>query len=211
MCKVASIRKIRRKPRCKLTLDTGDFYEIALDLVVKYKLQKNQRFAQNELENILAEQKIIDCKQAAYYYASYKPRTVRQIKDKLSRKGFDKTQIQPAIDFLTKFNLLGDKKFAENFIRNTLRRKPAGKFKIISLLHQKGIDKGIAANAVETVFPHDKTFDMAREAARKKLHMIAKKEKNKQKTSIISFLKNRGFDWETIRKVNKELFPDNND
>ncbi len=210
MPKVISIRKIKRKPRCRLTLDSGDFYDISLDLVVKFKLQKNQYLAQSELDDIISEQKVIECKQAAYAYASYKPRTIRQVKDKLSRKGFDDTQIRSAIDFLTEFNLLDDKKFAENFVRNTLRRKAVGKFKIISLLQQKGIGKDIAADAVEAVFPHDETFDMALEAARKKLHSIAKKEKNKQKTSIISFLKNRGFDWDTIRRVNEELFREDN-
>jgi len=92
-----SIRKIRRKPRCKLTLDIGDYYEISLDLVVKHQLKKNQTLSENKLKKILTEQKTIDCKQAAYYYASYKPRTEQQVIEKLKQKGFNTPEIKNAI------------------------------------------------------------------------------------------------------------------
>lgn len=208
MFKVISIRKIRRKPRCKLTLDIGDYYEISLDLVVKHQLKKNQTLSENKLKKILTEQKTIDCKQAAYYYASYKPRTEQQVIEKLKQKGFNTPEIKNAINFLKEFDLLDDKRFAENYIKNTLRRKPAGKFKLSADLRQKGIEKDTAAAAIEKVFPHEDTLKLAMEAATKKMRLIAGKEKSKQKTSLISFLKNRGFDWDTIKQVIEKQFED---
>ena len=175
---------------------------------MKYKLQKNQSLSQKELDKILAEQNLIDCKQAAYYYASYKPRTEQQVIEKLKQKKFAPTEIKQAIVFLYEFNLLDDKRFAENYIRNTLRRKPAGKFKLSADLRQKGIDKDTATAAVEKVFPHEDTLKLAMEATSKKMRLIAGKEKSKQKTSLISFLNNRGFDWDTIKQVIENKFSD---
>jgi len=205
---IISIRKVRKKPRCKLTLDTGDFFNFSIDLVVKHKLRKNQTLSQKELDSIVAEQKIIDCKQTAYYYASYKPRTEKQVREKLKEKGFDKNSIQIAIDFLIEFDLLDDRKFAVNYIRNTLQRKPVGKFKIILNLQKKGIDKDIILGTVEQFYPHQNTLALAERAAEKKMRLLKNKDISKQKNSLISFLKGQGFDWDTIKQLIEKLFAD---
>ena len=189
-----------------MILDTGDFFDISTDLVLKYGLAKNVNLEDERKKEIDKEQRIIDAKQTAYNYASYKPRTITQIKEKLKLKEFSQSETELALKFLKDFNLIDDEKFAKDFINSFLKKKPSGKQRLSQELYQKGVPKDIIESSIEKHFPEEDKYELAIKACEKKLRTISNKTSDKQKTSLISYLQRQGFDWQVIKAMTNHFF-----
>ena len=207
LLKIKSIKKKRYSQDCFVNFTNGRSEVIAMDLALKYNLSKDRNLSENELREILADNRKIKVKQVAYKYANYKPRTQQQIIQRLKQREFQEDEIDIAIRFLKEFNLIDDEKYAENYIKELIKKKPSGKRVIKAELMKKGIDSDLADMTLNKFFPFDEIDDMAIQAAGKKMRMIRHKPKEKQKQSLINFLQRRGFRWETIKGILPEFFP----
>ena len=175
--------------------------EISMDLVLKFQLKKDKIIGFSEFEQIISEQKLIDAKQIAFNFASFSPKTEKQIVQKLKVKGFENMEINYSIKFLKDFNLINDEEFSKKFINDYLLKNKSGKFKLLQLLINKGVSKEIAENAVNKYFPEEKSLDLAILAAEKKMKIIEKKQKEKQKQAIFNHLLSKGFSFADAKKV----------
>jgi len=180
--------------------------EISLDLVLKFQLKKNEIISDEIFEKIINEQKLIDAKQTAFNYASYAPRTKKQITEKLKSKKFSTVEIEQALIFLENFDLINDEKFAEFFIKNYFLKKKVGKLKIKNDLINKGISKEIATEAISKFFPNEKAIEFAMTVADKKMRLLKKQPQEKQKQSLYNHLINKGFTFDEIKNVMSEIF-----
>ncbi|OGU16634.1 MAG: hypothetical protein A2X61_01095 [Ignavibacteria bacterium GWB2_35_12] len=203
--RIISVKSKKNGQSCIICLNDGELFECSYDLVLKYKLGSGSNIPPDLLQELKKEQRIYVAKQSAYNYVSYKPRTEKQIRQKLRDKMFEKDEADLALEFLMKFDLVDDAKYAKQFITDYLKRKSSGKSKLMSELIIKGIDKSIAQQALEEYYPHTETLELALKATKKKLRLIRHKPKEKQKESLIRFLQSAGFDWDIIRKVLKEI------
>jgi len=202
---VAGIEKKRNSGLCIIKLDNLEIIEVSLDLVLKYQIGKNSVISTDIITKLLSEQRKFNIRQSALSYASYKPRTVKQVKEKLILKGFNADETREGIDFLYKFNLLDDKKFAKSFVKDYLKRKPAGEQKLYFELIKKGISKELAKETVKEHFSDVDDFELAMKAAQKKLSMFSNKPDDKKRNSLIAYLARQGFSWEVIRDVIKSI------
>ncbi len=204
------IKKIEKKSgsKCRIIFSNDESFDCSLDIIMKYGLGADDELDNEQLRNIESEQRIYDVKQIAYNYASYKPRTERQVIDKLKKKNFTADEIDIALKFLYEFKMLDDVKFAENFTKELLNRKPVSKIKLITELRKRGIDKDLAENTVESLYPEEKEFDIAMQSAEKKLKTIKNKPPVKQKQAVFIYLQRQGFSFDSIRKVIDDLFGD---
>mgnify|MGYP001024004460 FL=1 len=83
---IVSIVKVKRADKCQVQFDNGDFFVCSMDIVLKYKLSKGFDIDDELLNELIKEQRIIEVKQSAYNYASYKPRKTQQVIKKLKSK-----------------------------------------------------------------------------------------------------------------------------
>jgi regulatory protein len=203
---IISVFAKRFGSNCKVSLSNGEELEISIDLVNKYYLSKGKVLDDSILKNIIAEQRIYDIKKSALAYASYKPRTVKQVKTKLRDKEYNNDEIDIAIKFLFNFNLLDDEKFAFNFLKDFLVRKSAGKSKIKMELYRRGVPDYIIEDTIHNHFPENNSLDLARKSAEKKLRMLQNKPPEKQKNSLASYLQRNGYDWDIIKTILNENF-----
>lgn len=119
-----------------------------------------------------------------------------ELEAKLRKKGFDANAISQALERLDELGLTDDRAFAQNCMTGMARRRPEGRLKTRARLKQKGLTDEIIDEAITG-------FDQAvlcRAAAEKKLRTLTGPPEQKKK-KLIAFLKNRGFDWETIRET----------
>lgn len=203
---VKSLIYKNKKGTCLVFFDSETYVELSNDLIYKYQIHKGT-IIDEELENkILSEQKIIDVKQSAYIFAAYKPRTKKQVIDKLKLKKFNHLEISIAVDFLNDFKLLNDEKYANTFAKEYIIRKPCSSKKIIQELLQRGIEKDIAVQAASTAIQPKDEFDLAVKAGEKKLRAIKHKPIEKQLQSIKSYLQRNGFNWDITKKAISVIF-----
>ena len=204
--KIKNVSKKNNSQDCFVNFTNGNSEVLSLDLVMKYNLTKDKQIANTKLERIISENRIIIVKKAAYNYANYKPRTIAQVKLRLKQKDFTSIEINTALDFLEEFNLVDDRKYAEMFLEEIIKKKPSGKAVIIAELRKKGIDNDIATETISRLFSDDELPDMAYQAAEKKMRMLRHKPLEKQKSSMIVFLQRKGFDWDTINQTLPRFF-----
>ncbi|MFP4368817.1 MAG: regulatory protein RecX [Candidatus Kapaibacterium sp.] len=203
------VTRVKTSPRgkCKIFIGCGGEFLVSMDLVMKFGIKSGSVIDEEKFYRMLSEQEFINVKQIAYNYASYRPRTEREVRDKLSEKGFSPDAQEMAIEFLYEFKLLDDKKFAANFIRSYLERKPSGKKRVYVELLTKGVDKYLAKSAIEECYPEDNTYTMCLAAAEKKYRSISHKQPDKLKEAMIRYLMMRGFAWDDIRMAINEVIP----
>ncbi|MFN8358968.1 MAG: RecX family transcriptional regulator [Candidatus Kapaibacterium sp.] len=202
---ITRILKRRRKPLC--IVFTGDEIglECSMDLVLEFKLGKGVPLTDELKNTILARQRIVDAKQRALAYATYKPRTEAQVRKKLQETKHTSHEQGLAIQFLTEFNYLNDTEYARMFVKDFLQRKPSSASKVKMELRRRGITELAAQEAIEQFFPKDDTYALALKAAEKKVRSVTHKPLAKQQTALVGYLQRQGFSWDIIKRVLGEV------
>ena len=171
----------------------------------KYKVSVDMDFSENEILEMKYFSDIERAKSRAINYISGKLKTKYEVRLKLNENGFAEDVIDEVLDILEKEEYLNDKVYCEIFIEDKKKLNGYGKNKIKSLLIQKGISKNIFEDFLNE-FEYDEEFDNALKMGIKKLELLSNEEDNfKKKQKIINYLTYRGFGFDVINDVLKEI------
>lgn len=171
----------------------------------KYKVSVDMDFSEDEILEIKYFSDIERAKSRAINYISGKLKTKYEVRLKLKENGFAEDVIDEVLDILEKEEYLNDKVYCEIFIEDKKKLNGYGKNKIKSLLIQKGISKNIFEGFLNE-FEYDEEFDNALKMGIKKLELLSNEEDNfKKKQKIINYLTYRGFGFDVINDVLKEI------
>ncbi|MCZ7407204.1 regulatory protein RecX [Parvimonas micra] len=171
----------------------------------KYKVSVDMDFSEDEILEIKYFSDIERAKSRAINYILGKLKTKYEVRLKLKENGFAEDVIDEVLDILEKEEYLNDKVYCEIFIEDKKKLNGYGKNKIKSLLIQKGISKNIFEGFLNE-FEYDEEFDNALKMGIKKLELLSNEEDNfKKKQKIINYLAYRGFGFDVINDVLKEI------
>jgi len=133
----------------------------------------------------------------------FRPRSEKELRDKLTEKGIAAETIDTVIGLLIKQQLLDDKMFARGWVASRLR-KPLGITRIRRELKQKGIsDEIIAAETAASSAEEEWASAMA--LAKKRLALYGKIPKLKIKQRLYGYLVRRGFRFETVNRILSQI------
>lgn len=201
----AVIAQKHNPSRCSIFLDGSFAFGCSMDLVLQYTLRKGKVINEELHRELLSREEMMQLKQKALAYATYKPRTADQVRKKMIEKGYTPEEAVKAVEFLQEFGYINDREFARMFIRDYIRRKPAGRQKIAEELRKRGLQPFDIDDALVEAFPEDETLSLARQAAEKKLRSLASRPPEKKKQALVQYLQRQGFSWDIIRSVLDEL------
>ena len=171
----------------------------------KYKVSVDMYFSEDEILEMKYFSDIERAKSRAINYILGKLKTKYEVRLKLKENGFAEDVIDEVLDILEKDEYLNDKVYCEIFIEDKKKLNGYGKNKIKSLLIQKGISKNIFEDFLNE-FEYDEEFDNALKMGIKKLELLSNEEDNfKKKQKIINYLTYRGFGFDVINDVLKEI------
>lgn len=171
----------------------------------KYKVSVDMDFSEDEILEMKYFSDIERAKSRAINYISGKLKTKYEVRLKLKENGFAEDVIDEVLDILEKEEYLNDKIYCEIFIEDKKKLNGYGKNKIKSLLIQKGISKNIFEDFLNE-FEYEEEFDNALKMGIKKLELLSNEEDNfKKKQKIINYLAYRGFGFDVINDVLKEI------
>ena len=171
----------------------------------KYKVSVDMDFSEDEILEMKYFSDIERAKSRAINYISGKLKTKYEVRLKLKENGFAEEIIDEVLDILEKEEYLNDKIYCEIFIEDKRKLNGYGKNKIKSLLIQKGISKNIFEDFLDE-FEYDEEFDNALKMGIRKLNLLSNEEdKFKKKQKIINYLAYRGFGFDVINDVLKEI------
>lgn len=171
----------------------------------KYKVSVDMDFSETEILEMKYFSDIERAKSRAINYISGKLKTKYEVRLKLRENEFSNEVIDEVLEILENEEYLNDRIYCEIFIEDKKRLNGYGKNKIKSLLIQKGVSKSIFEDFLDN-FEYEDEFDNAVKMGIKKLNLLANEEdKFKKKQKIINYLAYRGFSFDVINDVLKEI------
>ncbi|UGQ07397.1 recombination regulator RecX [Streptococcus anginosus] len=203
------ITKIEKKKRLYLLeLDETDKLYITEDTIVHFMLSKGMNISDQELKEIQYYAQFSYGKNLALYYLSFKQRTVKEVRDYLTKHEISLDTIEKVLTILIKDNWIDDKQYAYSFIHFNLLTGDKGAY----ALKQKLMQKGIAASIIDDeLHQHDFT-NLAETVAQKLLKKYQGKLPEKAlHDKILQQLINKGFSYEEAKIAYQSLTIENDD
>lgn len=171
----------------------------------KYKVSVDMDFSETEIQEMKYFSDIERAKSRAINYISGKLKTKYEVRLKLKEKDFTEDIIDEVIDILEKEEYLNDRLYCEVFIEDKKQLNGYGKNKIKSLLIQKGVSKSVFEDFLDE-FEYEEEFDNALKMGIKKLNLLSNEEDIfKKKQKLINYLAYRGFSFDVINDVIREI------
>ena len=128
-----------------------------------------------------------------------RPRSCREIRDRLRRAGFEAEEIAEEIGRLEAVGLLDDERFAREFAEHLVANRGVGRRALVSSLMAKGIDREtIETVAEETVGDEE---SRAEELARSRLGRLSGLDPPAAYRRLMGLLARRGYDAAVCRRV----------
>lgn len=124
-------------------------------------------------------------------------RSRRELHDRLTRLEFEPKVIEEVLDDLQAGNLINDREFASEWVRQRHQRRGKSSRALDRELSEKGVDSPTRAAALEQIDSDDER-SMARQLAEKKARSIKnlpadRAERDKQLRRVVGVLARRGF------------------
>lgn len=198
--KITSIETQKKnKNRCSIFID----YEFAFGMLIHdcgmLKLKEGKELTQTDYDYIIKYIVLEDAKNTANRYLSFKPRTQKEVVEKLKQKEFSEEIIDTVIELLISYRYIDDIKYTDDFISDSINLKNRGHIRIKQELRQRGISGDIIENAFLELDTKDEEIDKA-------YHLICDKIKSnnpdfKEKNRINNLLMRRGFSYDDIKSA----------
>lgn len=134
-----------------------------------------------------------------------RPRSIREIADRLQRKGYNGQEVDSVIADLSDLGLLDDRKFASQWIESRMALRPMGRARLRAELAAKGVDREIVVTTLAEYGNDLEEKGAALALARKKLGSLRGLEPEAARRRLAGFLGRRGFAAATVLRVLKEM------
>ncbi len=193
----------RNRARRSIWLDGSYSFSLSEGALLQSGLREGDELSAVEVERLVSLDQRGKAKGIAFRYLSYRPRTVREVADKLQDKGISPEIIESVIENLKGLKLLDDRAFARSWIAERLARRPGGKRLLHRELRQKGVDVELIEEVIDELYP--KEVEVARELLRKKMRRFKGLEPQKVKAKAWGLLLRRGFSSQTAQECMEEL------
>ena len=198
-------RTVRDANRCSVFANGRFVAAVSTDVVVSLGLRSGMELTDELAHCLAARERELILKQKSFHYATYKPRSERNVRDFLIRK-HDATneEADHIIDWLKSFNIVNDIEFTRGFLEAARSHKPLSRMEARRKLLIKGIPPTIVEEILLDMHDDGEEYTAALAAAHKKLKSL---DSDSPKTSVrlSRFLTGRGYHWETIKRVLQSL------
>lgn len=193
----------RSKDRVNIYVDEEYFMAVYAELVYTHSLKKGMEIDKESLENLLHDEMYMKAKNKALTILSKSDQSEKKIKEKLLND-FDENIVEDVVEFLKGYKLIDDNLLAEKIVHDNMNLSKFGKNKIKQNLYNKGIAASDIQDAISQIDP-DEEYENAKYLAEKRLKRLKGEDKNKINQKIYQHLAYKGFNYDIIKRVLREL------
>jgi len=157
------------------------------------------------MKNISYKEEVKKAKDYSFKLLSYRSRSIKEIEDRLKKKGYSSRAISEVVKNLKRLKFLNDKEFAKMWVESRIKTRPMGRYRLYQELIQKGIGRDLIEKTLSD-YREEEEMKLARELAQRKLKRSYRNlDEVTTKRRLYGFLQRRGFSYDTIQEVMKEL------
>lgn len=155
----------------------------------------------------MADYSFEKAKSYAYRLIDYSPRSEKEFRDRLRKKGCSEDVIERIASDLKKEGLLGDKNFAKLWMKMRSQGAAGRGLSLIKMeLICKGVDRDLVCETADKLKDGLDEEDTARQLLRRRRRSIEGMDRQKARARLYGYLRRRGFSSEVIWKVLDEAY-----
>lgn len=199
--KITEIKKIGKGDRYSLYIDGNFVGAFEAEILAKNKLKTGEDISHENLERLKIENGDFASFDRALTLLEKGMKTEKGVKEYLKQKGYPDECIERSIEKLKEYGYLNDELFAESYIKTYSNLK--GSKKIKYELINKGVDKQIIEEKLADLIDETEAYETCIMLAKK--YLKNKKIDEKTRNKLSNHLASKGFSYEYISKVVREV------
>jgi len=191
-----------RPKKIKVYLDGKYAFSLEAAVALEARLRIDQERSQSKVENLEHENQLKKALVAANRLLSFRPRSERELKLKLTQKGFDAAIVAESLQRLKEHGLVDDAAFARYWAENRTTFSPRSQRLVQLELRQKGVKAEVAQEMSGEV--DDEAAAYA--AGSKRASRLEASDYEQFRRRLGEYLRRRGFGYDVINRSVKRLW-----
>lgn len=187
-----------------ISMDGEYFGLYPYDAVLQHQITKQTIFTEEVINSFRKTVESMVIRSIALQFATYKPRTEKQVRDGLNKKGFEHESIEEAITFLYSFGYLNDEEYAINFVKASLDKKPMSIKVLQYTLQTKGIPSTIITSVLDQYYPKENITELALKVVEKRFRKKSEYTKELIEKEL-QYLLRKGFSYSVVKDIRVTL------
>ncbi len=211
--RITALEPPKKNPMRRNIYGDGEFVlGISAETLLRFGLRVGDELPPVLITALEEAEELVGAKGVALRFLQVRPRTIREIRDKLREKEFGDEEIAQTIESLKKAGLLDDAAFARMYIRDALAGRGAGKLLLKRKLLLLGVEKSVVEEAIVEEFSgvdvQAAALALAKQFIKKTQNLKKDETPMKRRNRISAFLARKGYGWDVIESVLKQVNTD---
>ena len=191
-----------RSKKVRVFLDGKYAFSLEARVAADNHLKVSQELSPTQIEALARADQRQRCLAAANRLFAYRPRSEEELKQKLSRHGFDAETVKTALAALKERGLLDDAEFARFWKENRQSFSPRSQHFTALELRQKGVNPSLIAEVVGDIDDAESAF----QAGLKKASRLDIDDYQAFCHKVGEYLRRRGFGYPVIKQTINRLW-----
>ena len=184
-------------------LDNGEVLGFSYPVYSQYKLSSGMDISGDLYMELYEESRKTECWEKALKYLAVRSRSVDEMEKYLRKKNFTDNQISETVRMLKDKKYLDDYEFSTGIVKSRMKSGRYGRDIIVRDLYSKGINRRIIDKVIKECGADNTDEERLYALALKKYMSV--KDKDNSISRVGNYLRQRGFDYESIKKVLRRL------
>lgn len=188
---ITAIEQQKRRRRADVYLDGAPAISLRLEVIAEAGLAVGEELSEARRRELEWRDQRLGALEAALRLLAATPRSERDLRDRLLRRGFRRAAVDAAIARTRELGYLDDAAFARSFVEARQAATPRSRRALAFELERKGIDREVAAAAVAPLSDAQAAY----EAAQRRLRTLRGLDRPTFTRRLGAFLNGRGFSY----------------
>ena len=200
MDKLVTKLSFQKKNRERVNVFINDKYAFSLNVEIAKEIKKGELLTENKIAKLQNSDLFFRAYEDALKYISLRVRSTYEVKKYLKGKNYNDDIVDEVLENRLK-KYLNDEVYAKLFIENRERFNPKSSYALAYELRNKGINEAIIDSALKNF----NNKDSALSVIKKNKFRFKNKKGSELKKKVFVFLQGKGFDFETIYDVWRDI------
>jgi regulatory protein len=192
--------------RANIFIDGKFSFALDVSLIEKHHLHAGVAIGTQQLTQLLQEDGDAKARAAALHFLSYRPRSIKEVRDRLARDEWPEEVIARVVTRLQSEGFLSDEIFSSMWVESRTLRKPRGARALRQELRQKGVGR----ETIDDALPgEEEEAENAVVAGRAILNSKARAwstlEEREKRDKFYQAMQRRGFSFYTAKQAWQQL------
>jgi regulatory protein len=199
---ITSLERAPRRKRLTVHFERQPPISVTPDIATRFGLHPGVSLTEARRDEVLEAQAREDAISSALRLVAYQPRSEKQLRERLGRRGVAERVIDRTIARLKELRLIDDTAFAAAWVEVRDRASPRSRRLLAAELREKGVAGPVALSSASAVDDAAAAY----RAGLKRARRLAGKPFPEFQRKVGDLLLRRGFDYETAGEAVRRLF-----